>query len=743
MRFSVKGYKRILCLMLAAVMIAGVLPCGAAAEDMEISADGEVEISEYCNLQYEECASGSSGKLFVHRKSGRFFYEDSVGQRWYSNPDMADMDSGAGGVYRMELQSLLMIQYYEIESKQYKKANTETSCVRSGGSATVTDIKNGFEVLYDFAVLGFKIPVKIVLDENGFSASIDCTKIVESKPEKTRLYCVSLLPYFGAGAPDERGYIMVADGSGSVMNFNNGAYSKLGYSSHIYGRDISKYLVAKPAAAYNITMPVFGIKKENSAITGIITDGAAQCTVWCYPNRSITSYANVYTAFDLRETDIVVLSEDSNAVSQSTLYQKGDISLKKIAVSYRSTVGEDADYNGMAKVYKDYLVERDSLKVGAHNMGKVALDFYGSVKKKKSLIGFPVTVNATISKIDDIKKVTDDLSKDGVENLSVTLREWSREQLAGKIDYSMKPVSAIGSKGDVKSLLSAVKENGGTLNLAVNITSFSKSGKGYNMWTSTAKSLSNAPIYDYKYYVSNSYKNKSAGRTSYLKPSVIEKVTNQLVKKTDIYDGVNLSVGDTSTRLYSDFNKKAICNLEQTKEYVLGAAKTLKSFAADNPADYMIKYTTLAQRIPYESTGNDIFDYDIPFVQLVLSGITPYTGEPVNLSANMKSAVLESAANGSCLQFDLITEKAYSIVGTSFDNLYNAEANVLYDDIVKYSKHFAKLNTLLSDGVMAQYQRDGDVSYTRYSNGTVITVDRADAKVTGVSADGKEYSFKF
>ena len=182
-------------------------------------------------------------------------------------------------------------------------------------------------------------------------------------------------------------------------------------------------------------MPVFGIKRANSAITGIVTDGAAQSTFWCFPNRSITSYANVYAAFDLRETDIVVLSEDTNAANQSTLYQKGDISLDKIAISYRSTVGEDADYNGMAKAYKEYLVERDGLKVGAQNMGKLSLDFYGAVKKKKSVLGFPVTVNTALSKLEDIEDVTEDLAEDGVGDISVTLRSWSREQLSGKIDY--------------------------------------------------------------------------------------------------------------------------------------------------------------------------------------------------------------------------------------------------------------------------------------------------------------------
>ena len=752
MTFSLTKYKRILCLALCSVMLLCIAPTGTAiagstddikADDTEdVDLTEEEEISEYCNLNYEECASSSSGKLFVHYDSGRFYYEDKAGQRWYSNPDMADMDSSAGGIYRMELQSLFIVQYYDISVKQYKKANTETSCVRSGGDVKVTNIEDGFEVLYDFAQIGFKIPLRITIDENGINASVDCTKIVEESPEKWMIYCISLLPYFGAGGPDVEGYIMVADGSGAIMNFNNGSYSKLGYSSHIYGRDISKYLVSKPAESYPITMPVFGIKRANSAVCSIVTAGAAQSTFWCYPNGSISSYANIYAAFDLRETDIVVLSEDTNSASQSTLYQKGDISLDEIAVSYRSITGADADYNGMARVYKEYLTERDDLEIKSQNVGKLSLDFYGAVKKKKSILGFPFTINSPLSKLEDIEDVVIDLIEDGVKDLSITLRDWSREQLSEKIDSSMNPVSVIGKKKDLISLIDTVNDFGGIVNLEAKLNSFKKSGKGYFTWFHSAKSLSNAPIYDYDYYTSNGYKNKSAGRTSYLIPSAIQKMADRVFKKSaDIYQNAGISLTGISTSLYSDFNKKDTYNLDETRAKVENAAKTFGSTAVDFPADYIIKYTSLAQNVPVCSTQSDIFDEDIPFVQLVLSGIVSYTVEAVNLSANVKSAILEAAATGSCLQFDLITEEAYSIVGTALDELYDSEAAQLYDEILIYSKYFAGMEEALGECIMVSYKRDGNISKTAYSNGSAIIVDRDNATVKVVSSDGGEYDF--
>ena len=656
--------------------------------------------------------------------------------------DMADADSKATGVYRMELQSLLMIQYYDATAKQLKKANTETSCVRSGGSVRIEIIEDGFIAYYDFTKIGFLIPLRITIDKNGLNAFVDCTKVEEAYPDKFTLYSLSVLPYFGAGSADENGYIMIADGCGAIMNFNNGKYSKLGYSSHVYGRDISKYLIAKPSSGYAIAMPVFGIKKEQSAICAIVSEGAAQATFWSYPNDAITSYANVYSSFDLRETDIVVLNETASHVSQSTLYQKGSFAIDKIEIMYRSIVGENADYNGMANAYKQYLIDRDSLKLQNQNIGKLSLDFYCSVKKKKSLLGFPVTVNSALSKFEDIEEIVKSLNEDGLNDVSITLNNWSKEQLQGKIDYSLKPISSVGNKKALNSLISTIKELKNSIYLKVNLNSFQKSGKNYLKWFHSARSMSNAPISDYQFYVSTSYKNKNLAKTSYLIPSLVSKMADNIDKKQNkVYENANIALGGISTKLYSDFNKKDIKNLEATKNEVQKAIEIFGTASMDFPADYVLKYTKLAQHIPTTSTRSDIFDKDIPFVQIVLSGIVPYTTEAINKSENIKTKVLEAAATGSCLQFDLITEDADTIIGTEFDELYNANSEILYNEISEYAKYFIQLEKNIGQGYIVSYENEGNISKTVYSNDSVVIVNWFDYTVKVLNKSGNEYSF--
>lgn len=734
---------KILCFLLC-IALAAALPVSAENEVTDYTdffdTDSSYEVSEYCNLEYEKFASSDAGSLYVNTKSGRFYLEDAAGVRWYSNPDMGDADEGASGVYRMELQSLLIIGYQDIAKNQYSKANSETGSVRSG-NAVINKLDNGFEAVYNFAQLGFTIPVTITLESDGINASVDVTKIKETDPDNYLLCNISLLPYFGAGAPDESGSIIIADGSGCEMDFNNGRYSKLGYSAHIYGDDLSKFVVAKGASSYPIMLPVYGIIKSPSAVTAVVTDGAASGTIWCYPNGAITSYANVYTAFEIRATDTIVLNEYSSAAKSAQLYQKTPIKTNKIGIKYFVLTGEDADYNGMAAVYKKYLCKEYKISLTAQSMGETAIDFYGAVKKKKVFLGFPIMANEALSELDDISDYISRLNNDGISNVSVTLREWSKEQFSGKLDYSLKPVGVIGSKKDLEQLSNQLNENGGALYLAVSVSQFQKSGKSYTARSDSAKALSNAPIYSYSFYKSNSQKNTSIGRYTLLVPSKLSQMINRLAD-SKVLTEAGLSFGGLSVNLYADFSKESLYSIEETAQIVGNALENIanRKTALDTPADYVLKNLSLAQKIPDTSSRNDIFDRDIPFTQLVLSGIVPYTCEPVNSASDERAAVLNAAAMGSRLQFELITNDPYTINGTTLDRLYRADSSELYEIIKEYSEYFKKLEETIGDGYLTHYSRSGEISVSKYSNGAEVTVNRSEGTVKVICA-GSEYGF--
>ena len=65
-----------------------------------------------------------------------------------------------------------------------------------------------------------------------------CVKTKEIKETGTnRILKISVLPYFGAASANDSGYMIVPDGSGAIINFNNGKYNAAPYSKRFYGGD--------------------------------------------------------------------------------------------------------------------------------------------------------------------------------------------------------------------------------------------------------------------------------------------------------------------------------------------------------------------------------------------------------------------------------------------------------------------------------------------------------------------------
>ena len=67
------------------------------------------------------------------------------------------------------------------------------------------------------------------------------------------LITVNVLPYFGAGTTNEEGYLLVPEGGGSIINFNNGKTAQSSYYSNLYGWDMAQgrdYLVQETRVYY-------------------------------------------------------------------------------------------------------------------------------------------------------------------------------------------------------------------------------------------------------------------------------------------------------------------------------------------------------------------------------------------------------------------------------------------------------------------------------------------------------------
>ena len=97
---------------------------------------------------------------------------------------------------------------------------------------------------------------------------------------------------------EDDGFLFVPDGSGAIINFNNGKTKVDAYSKEVYGEDISRRSTNSPITSrtQKISLPVFGLVSNGSGFLAEITDGAAVASI----NASVGERAPATTAYPLR-----------------------------------------------------------------------------------------------------------------------------------------------------------------------------------------------------------------------------------------------------------------------------------------------------------------------------------------------------------------------------------------------------------------------------------------------------------
>lgn len=54
------------------------------------------------------------------------------------------------------------------------------------------------------------------------------------------IYSLCVLPYFGTGGPEDEGFLLVPEGGGGLINFNNGKMAQNSYFANVYGWDMGQ-----------------------------------------------------------------------------------------------------------------------------------------------------------------------------------------------------------------------------------------------------------------------------------------------------------------------------------------------------------------------------------------------------------------------------------------------------------------------------------------------------------------------
>lgn len=617
-------------------------------------------------------------------------------------------------------------------------------------------IDNGVKITYHMDSASAIVPMYVVLEEDNVYVYIDTDEIIEeqgyeegvdvedAESDVIILTEIMMMPFMSAADYTESGYMFIPDGSGAIVKLNNGKGNYKGYSQTLYGSDITKVRELQEDAMEQAYLPVMAMVRGNNGLVMIASDGDTFATVNAqvsFNSDEETAYNHCWFSFTLRSNDTYNMAGESNIM----IFERGDgkIPVDRIGVRFYPITSEEEEvpYTDIADVYRDYLIGQGLEKKTDADYAPLFIDFYGATLKSKSILGIPIDIKTAFTTFEEATAIVDELTELGVDQMVINYNGWSNDSMTGKIDTAKSVASCVGGKGKYLDMIEYFNELGIDFYGSIDSITFTKNGNGF--WT----------LFDTAYRVSRSYARPYNYNLAYgtpepgvapalLAPNSLPDLKNKLEKNFAKYEGAGAGLGSLATSLWSDFSTRNAVNRSTTAEYIKEIYQAVRAVSgkiiADTPNAYLLPYVDTIKNVPLQSSQFKIVDLDIPFIQIVLHGYTPYSTEAINGSPESRELFLRAIAAGSSIQYDFIDSTATALAHTDYVDLYYATYSGWKEECVAEYTLANEILSQCSDAVITGYEVDGSVITTTYDNGfeTVVDVE------TGViKAGGKTYNY--
>jgi hypothetical protein len=147
----------------------------------------------------------------------------------------------------------------------------------------------------------------------------------------------------------------------------------------------------------------------------------------------------------------------------------------------------------------------------------------------------------------------------------------------------------------------------------------------------------------------------------------------------------------------------------------------------DGANSYAFPYAEKILNAPTFSSGYDIFDYDVPFYQIVLHGYVPLSTAPMMQSVEPQLNFLKAVETGSELLYAGIYENAAVLTDSRYHWLYSSTYTLWADDAAeKYGKYVAFLEKVCNSSIISHGEVSEKVYKTVFENGAGVLVNYGD-----------------
>ena len=711
-------------------------------EDGEVvmeGAVGEIDESEWITIKdYEKVAESDTYIMYYYEPRLSIILENKTNGNIIESTLSDELDDGnSNATWNGYMKSGVVIQAIKGTTNTYQvDVNTVSNTIET------TKLDNGISAKVFWPEYGFGLTLNVTLEGDELLVNIPDDSITETK-DGIYISTVSVFPFMGyTFLDDKEGYMLIPDGNGALIYLDNkeGRYTT-GFSQMIYGTDsgftessTANYLWEKYDTVVdvnNVLAPVFGMAhtEDELGYLAIVESGEKRASIEAHPNGVMVNYNRCFAKFKLRDIYTQPLNQ-SNSGTMTSVEQ--DRVHEDLQVRYILLEGEDADYSGMAVAYRNYLLENNLVqpKDTSYN---TRVDFLGT-DREEFLMG---TKAVTMTTVQDIEDIYDDLQAAGLESLFSIYKGWQKGGIYNTPITKYKADSNIGSTSSLTSLIKDSEEDGYHLylynnalevNARTNTTTFNVVKKVNKR---TLEIEDNGQVYNLFYY---------------LMPTKMQKTLTKFINSYTSKGVDNLAIAGITNEIFSYSSQGSYYDRNYTAGLIEDTISTIDASAdlvMEQPFAYLWDYTDAFLDMPLGSSDYMYVDEEVPFLSMVLKGIIPMYSDYVNFEANKTEFFLQMIEAGVYPSFYVTKENSSALIYTRSSNLYTTEYSTYRDTIISYDEQLREVAESVEGAYIVDHEKtESGVTKVTYDNGVVVYVNYSDKAVSidGITVDALSYS---
>lgn len=590
----------------------------------------------------------------------------------------------------------------------------------------------------------FTIVLQYTLVEDGLQVSVP-TEYMEFSQEYPP-YELKLLEGFGLTEQHDEGYLLLPDGSGTLMSYATDYHSRSQLSLPVYGLDLTitaNVLQNNKQSSEKVLLPAFGIKDGDAACLAVIDSAESNAIIYAHQAGDYFSRNAAYVSFRLIEKDTIYLSgNDSN--SNNVPMFESELFTAPCTITYH-ILPQNSDYVDMAVRLRELWQGNGRLKQQVKDTKNVPLmiETLSGVRGYKNFLGFSYTGIIAATSFAENQQMMQSLYEQGLTELDWKMTGWFNDGYYHDFVGGLKVQRELGGKKELSSLLKYASSIGVTVYPDVEFQTFADSALGFMPMLDGARALdfssAQVPVLSPATQSENNSNSLIPSELYIYTPSKLLKLTEKFLAKFVKLDSNGISLRSSGSDLYSDFRNDGTVDRTQSQaivaEHLATISNQVEQVMVKQACAYALPYADVVAEAPTESSHYSQTDCDVPFYQIVLHGSSTMYGSAMNLKSNTADYRLRLIEYGMYLNYQLTAQPSSVLKNTEINTNYTS----CYDNwkeqiLTDYKKVNAALQSVQTAYIIDHQQITEEVYCTVYDNKTKIYVNYSDADVT--TADG-------